>query len=101
MFTGANVRKAVQAGRAEYIPIFLSEIPLMFRRGVMNVDVALIQVSPPDKHGFCSLGVSVDCTRAAVQAARYIIAQVNPNMPRCHGDGMIHVSHIDRLVYCK
>jgi acyl-CoA hydrolase len=98
MFIGANVRKAVQEGRADYIPIFLSETPLLFRRGILPLDVALVQVSPPDKHGYCSLGVSVDCSRAAIQTAKLVIAQVNPNMPRSHGDGLIHISEIQSFV---
>ena len=76
MFIGANCRKAVKDGRGDYVPIFLSEIPLLFRRKIYNVDVALIQVSPPDNHGFCTLGPSVDCARAAVQNAKYIIGQL-------------------------
>ncbi len=98
LFVGANVREAVNEGRADYLPVFLSEVPQLFRAGVLPLDVALIQVSPPDKHGFCSLGVSVDVTRAAVQVARTVIAQVNPHMPRTHGDGIIHVDDIDFLV---
>jgi acyl-CoA hydrolase len=98
LFVGANVRQAVNEGRADYLPVFLSEVPQLFRTGVLPIDVALIQVSPPDRHGCCSLGVSVDVTRAAVQVARTVIAQVNPNMPRTHGDGIIHVDNIDFLV---
>lgn len=98
LFTGANVREAVQSGRADYMPVFLSEVPQLFRAGVLPLDVALIQVSPPDRHGFCSLGVSVDVTRAAVQVARTVIAQVNRHMPRTHGDGIIHEEDIDFLV---
>lgn len=98
LFVGANVRKAVQEGRADYIPVFLSEVPGLFRRGILPLDVALIQVSPPDKHGCCSLGVSVDTTLAAVQSARHVIAQINPNMPRTHGDGMIHLRDIHAVV---
>jgi 4-hydroxybutyrate CoA-transferase len=98
LFVGANVRQAVNEGRADYLPVFLSEVPQLFRAGVLPLDVALIQVSPPDRHGFCSLGVSVDVTRAAVQVARTVIAQVNPNMPRTHGDGILHQDDIDFLV---
>jgi 4-hydroxybutyrate CoA-transferase len=98
LFVGANVRQAVNEGRADYLPVFLSEVPQLFRAGVLPIDVALIQVSPPDRHGFCSLGVSVDVTRAAVQVARTVIAQVNPNMPRTHGDGILHEEDIDFLV---
>src|SRR5512137_2229874 len=98
LFVGANVRDAVNEGRADYLPVFLSEVPQLFRAGALPLDVALIQVSPPDRHGFCSLGVSVDVSRAAVQVARTVIAQVNPNMPRTHGDGIIHQDDIDFLV---
>jgi acyl-CoA hydrolase len=98
LFIGANVRKSVQSGRVNFIPIFLSEIPLLFRRGKLPIDVAMIQVSPPDKHGYCSLGVSVDATRAAVESAKVILAEINPNMPRTHGDGNIHLSEIDELI---
>ncbi len=94
-FVGANVRKALETGEADYIPVFLSEIPHFFNRGIIPLDVALVNVSPPDKHGFCSLGVSVDGSRAAVNNAKLVIAQVNPNMPRTHGDGIIHMSKID------
>lgn len=75
LFIGANCRKAVNEGRADFTPIFLSEIPLLFQRKIIDLDVALIQVSPPDKHGFCTLGPSVDCTRAAIQNAKYIIGR--------------------------
>lgn len=98
LFVGANVRKAVNEGRGDYVPVFLSEVPNLFRHNIMPLDVALVHVSPPDHHGYCSLGVSVDVTVAAVQKAKYVIAQVNPNMPRTHGDGLIHVTEIDRLV---
>ena len=98
VFVGPNLREAVQQGRADYLPVFLSEVPRLFRSGLLPLDVALIQVSPPDRHGFCSLGVSVDATRAAVQTARTVLAQVNPRMPRTHGDGLIHVDDIDLAV---
>jgi acyl-CoA hydrolase len=98
LFVGANVRDAINSGESSYIPVFLGETSNLFRRGILPLDVALIQVSPPDKHGFCSLGVSVDCSRAAVQAAKFVIAQVNPKMPRTHGDGVIHVDKIDAFV---
>ena len=94
LFVGPNMRKAVEEGRADYIPVFLSEAPLLFRRGIMPLDVAMIQVSPPDKHGYCSLGVSVDIARAAVECAKVVIAQINPQMPHTHGDGFIHISKI-------
>jgi acyl-CoA hydrolase len=97
-FVGANMRAAVNDGHADYIPVFLSEVPGLFRKQILPLDVAMVQVSPPDKHGFCSLGISVDTSRAAVQTAKRVIAQVNPNMPRSHGDGLIHVSNIDFAV---
>ena len=86
------MREAVGEGVADYVPVFLSEVPGLFRKGIMPINVALVHVSPPDKHGYCSLGVSVDVARAAVQVAEHVVAQVNPNMPRTHGDGLIHVS---------
>jgi 4-hydroxybutyrate CoA-transferase len=98
LFVSPNIRTAVQEGRADYLPVFLSEVPKLFRSGLMPLDVTMIQVSPPDRHGFCSLGVSVDVTRAAVQCSRTVIAQVNRRMPRSHGDGLIHVDAIDFLV---
>lgn len=82
-----GARAAVNRGDADFIPVFLSEVPLLFRRGVRRVDVALINVSPPDKHGFCSLGVSVDCARSALQVAKVVIAMVNKHQPRTFGDG--------------
>lgn len=91
-FIGANVRENTNAGFADFIPSFLSEIPLMLRNGVIPIDVALIQVSPPDKHGYCSLGISVDTTKAAIDVAQIIIAHINPQMPRTHGDGLVHMS---------
>jgi len=98
MFVGANQRQAVHEGRAEYLPIFLSETPQLFRSGRRPVDVALVHVSPPDAHGFVSLGTSVDCAKAAVQCASIVIAQVNPQMPRVFGDGVVHVSAFHALV---
>ncbi|XP_038060988.1 4-hydroxybutyrate coenzyme A transferase-like [Patiria miniata] len=98
MFTGGNARTAIAEGRGDYTPIFLSEIPLLFRRGVLGLDVALVHVTPPDKHGFCSMGISVDVTRAATQSARYIIGQLNKKMPRTLGEGLIHISHFDSVV---
>ena len=97
-FVGDNVRKGVNGNTGDYIPIFLSEIHWLFRRNTLPLDVAFIQVSPPDQHGFCSLGVSVDITLPAIQTAKTVVAQVNPNVPRTHGDGIIHVSHIDFAV---
>ncbi|HJQ97796.1 MAG TPA: acetyl-CoA hydrolase/transferase C-terminal domain-containing protein [Candidatus Polarisedimenticolaceae bacterium] len=98
MFVGGNVREAVREGRADYLPVSLSEIPALFTSGLLPIDVCLIQVSPPDPHGFCSFGVGVDCTKAAAAVARTVIAEVNPRMPRTLGDSFIHVSKLDRIV---
>ncbi len=100
LFVGANVRRAIASGEADYIPAFLSEVPLLFRREILPIDVALIHVSPPDRHGFCSLGTSVDVSLAGVQMAETVIAQINPKMPRTHGDGLINIRHIDFAVEC-
>jgi len=97
-FIGPNLRQAVAEGRADFVPVFLSEVPALFRDGILPLDVALIQVSPPDRHGFCSLGVSVDATRAAVETARRVVALVNPQMPRAHGDALVHVSRFAATV---
>lgn len=93
-FVAGNVRAAVNSSIGAYIPIFLSEMHLLFRRNILPLDVAFIQVSPPDKHGYCSLGVSVDITLPAIQTAKKVIAQINPQVPRSHGDGNIHISRI-------
>ena len=98
LFVGGLVREAVNDGRADYLPVFLSEVPSLFRKGVLPLDVALIHVSPPDRHGWCSLGVSIDVVIAAVQHATHVIAQINPRMPRTHGDGLLHVSRIHSAV---
>ena len=98
LFIGSNVRTAIAEGRADYIPVFLSEVPALFRRNILPLNVAMIQVSPPDRHGFCSLGVSVDVACAAVQTSEYVIAQINPNMPRTHGDGLLHFSRINYAI---
>jgi acyl-CoA hydrolase len=98
LFLGANVREAVAAGRADYTPIFLSEIEALFESGAMPLDVVLMQVSPPDAHGFVSLGTTVDCTLTAARCASVVIAEVNERMPRTHGDTFIHVSHISAVV---
>jgi 4-hydroxybutyrate CoA-transferase len=97
-FIGSNLRKSVQEGRAEYIPIFLSEIPSLFRQKIIPIDIALIHVSYPDEHGYCSLGVSVDIAPSVLESASCVIAQVNPHMPRTYGDAIIHVSKIDAMV---
>lgn len=99
-FIGSNVREAVNDGRADFTPIFLSEIPSLFTSGQLPIDVCLIQVSPPDSHGYCSFGVAVECTKTAAQVARVVIAEVNPQMPRVLGDSFIHLNQIDILVEC-
>ncbi|HXH28613.1 MAG TPA: acetyl-CoA hydrolase/transferase C-terminal domain-containing protein [Candidatus Polarisedimenticolia bacterium] len=98
MFVGSNVREAVNSGRADYMPIHLGQVPALFLDGLLPIDVCLIQVSPPDDHGFCSFGVGVDCTKAAASVARTIIAEVNDRMPRTLGDSFIHVRKLDRIV---
>ncbi len=98
MFVSQSVRKAVNEGRADFIPVFLSDIPDLFR-GQLQIDVALVQVSPPDKHGYCSLGVSVDIARSAVNTATHIIAQINPRVPRTHGDSLVHTKRFSSMVY--
>ncbi|MGA8108780.1 MAG: acetyl-CoA hydrolase/transferase C-terminal domain-containing protein, partial [Acidobacteriaceae bacterium] len=98
MFLGANVREAVAAGRADYTPIFLSEIEGLFTSGALPLDVCLMQVSPPDEHGYVSLGTTVDCTLTATRCASTVIAEVNERMPRTHGDTFIHVSRISAFV---
>ncbi len=97
-FVGGNLRKQTQAGYADYIPVFLSETQKLIREGYLKVNVAMIMCSTPDKHGFVSLGTSVDATLAAVQTADVVIAAVNPNVPRCWGDAMIHIDEIDIFV---
>ncbi|HPK08879.1 MAG TPA: acetyl-CoA hydrolase/transferase C-terminal domain-containing protein [Saprospiraceae bacterium] len=101
LFVSEPVRKAVNGGWADFVPIFLSDIPHWFRRGKIPIDVAIIQVSPPDKHGYCSMGASVDIGRTATRVAKMIIAQVNPNVPRTHGDGIIHSSRFHHVVYLE
>ena len=98
LFVSKMTRYAVQNGYGDYIPVFLSEISRLFEKGILPLDLAFIQVSPPDKHGYCSLGVSVDVAKSAVKHAKITVAQVNPNMPRTHGDGMIHISQINYFV---
>lgn len=97
LFAGGSTREAIREGRADYLPCFFSQIPSLFDN-VLPIDVAMITVSPPDANGYCSLGVSVDYTRKAVQAARIVIAEVNPNMPRTHGESFVHASEIDYFV---
>jgi acyl-CoA hydrolase len=98
LFVSQHTRELITHGMGSYIPVFLSEIPALFHRKIIVPDVALIHVSPPDKHGYCSLGVSVDICLSALKNAKYVIAQVNSKMPRTHGDGMIHVNEINALV---
>jgi acetyl-CoA hydrolase len=98
LFISDNVRAAVNDGRADFTPCFLSEIPLLWKSGRLPVDVALIHVAPPDEHGFCSLGVEVGVTKTAAQSARIVIAEVNPNMPRTLGDSFVHLSKITHIV---
>ncbi|MGA2423255.1 MAG: acetyl-CoA hydrolase/transferase C-terminal domain-containing protein [Terriglobales bacterium] len=98
VFIGSNVREAINDGRADYTPIYLSEIEELFESGAMPIDVALIEVSPPDSHGYCSFGVGVDTTLTAAKCARWVVAQVNDQMPRTYGDSFIHVSDIDVVV---
>ncbi len=99
-FVGNNTRDAVNTGVADYTPIFLSKVPDLFRRGLVPIDVALVQTSPPDDHGYMSLGVSVDIVKAATENASLVIAQVNSNMPRVHGDGFIHIEDTDFIISC-
>ncbi len=98
LFVSANTRNVVNSKDGDYIPIFLSQIPQLFQKKILPIDVAIIHVSPPDEHGFCSLGTSVDIAKAAVDYAQTVIAQVNPRMPRTHGDGFVHISKIHLLV---
>ena len=98
LFVGQNMRHLLDGERVDYLPCFLSEIPQLFRSGRRALDAALVQVSPPDKGGYCSLGVSVDIARAAVDSAKVVIAQVNRHMPRVHGDGFVHIDQLDWLV---
>jgi len=98
LFTSANTRSVVNSNDGDYVPVFLSQIPQLFTQGILPIDIAMIQVSPPDIHGYCSLGTSVDIARSAVDNAKLVIAQVNRRMPRTHGDGYLHVSSIDALV---
>ncbi len=98
LFIGPNARQAVAEGRAEYIPVFLSDVPGLFTRGLVPLDAAFINVTPPDAHGFCSLGTSVDATLSAVRCAKTVIAQVNSALPRTHGSSFLHVSEIDLAI---
>ncbi len=99
-FIGKNIRHTLHEGNGSYTPVFLSEVPLLFKRNIVDLNVALIHVSVPDKHGYCSLGVSVEAVLAAIENADHVIAQVNKQMPRTFGDGIIHVTEIDSFVEC-
>jgi len=99
LFVSANVREWVNSDAGDYVPVFLSEIPRLFTQGILPVDVALLHVSPPDKHGYCTLGTSIDAALSAARTAKRLIAQVNPKMPRTHGDGQIHVSKFDAMIW--
>jgi acetyl-CoA hydrolase len=98
LFIGPNVRDAVQAGRADFTPVLLSEFPLLFKRDVLPVDVAFVHLSPPDEHGFCSYGVETGLTKSPAESAKIIIAEINEHMPRCLGDAFIHISRLDHIV---
>ena len=98
LFIGGNVRKAVNEGRADFTPVFLYEVPQLFYKGILPIDVAIINVSPPDKYGFCSFGVGVECTKPATEVAKIIIAQINTQMPRTLGNSFIHIDKIDHCV---
>lgn len=100
-FTSPNVRPHLATGRAEFVPVFFSEVPKLYRSGAIPLDIALINVSPPDANGWCSLGISVECAVAAVQTAKVVIAQFNPTMPRTHGDAAVHISAIDAAIEAK
>ena len=98
LFVGPNARAAVNEGRADYVPVFLSDVPRLFRRGLLPLDALFLNVTPPDRHGFCSLGTSVEAVPAAMSAARTVIVQLNPALPRTLGESFIHVSAIDLAV---
>lgn len=99
LFVSKSNREAVNTKRGDYVPVFLSEIPLLFTRNILPLDVAIVHVSPPDKHGYCSLGTSIDIAQAAISTSKKVIAQVNPNMPRVHGDGFVPFSKFDAAVW--
>ncbi|PCH53563.1 MAG: 4-hydroxybutyrate CoA-transferase [Flavobacteriaceae bacterium] len=98
LFIGHNVRHTIKAGNGSYTPVFLSEVPLLFKRNILPLDVVLIQVSPPDRHGYCSLGVSVEAILEAISCAKHVITLVNKQMPRVHGEGIIHISELNTFV---
>ncbi|MEI6246393.1 MAG: hypothetical protein WCQ64_15285 [Acidobacteriota bacterium] len=98
LFTGPAVRQAISEGRADYVPVFLSDIPLLFSSGRVKIDVAFLQLSPPDAHGYCTLGTSVDAALAASRAARHIVAEINVRMPRTHGNTLVPFSAVTSFV---
>jgi acetyl-CoA hydrolase len=98
LFISSNVRKAIQEGRADFTPVLLSQFPLLFKNGVLPIDVAFVHISPPDAHGFCTLGIESGLTRSAADSARIVVAEINQQMPRTHGDTLIHVNDIDYIV---
>ncbi|WP_448104482.1 acetyl-CoA hydrolase/transferase family protein [Pedobacter panaciterrae] len=99
LFVSAATRAVINSSRGDYVPIFLSQIPQLFYGNILPIDVALVQVSPPDKHGYCSLGTSVDIAKAAVETAKIVIAQVNDRMPRTHGESFVHIDKLTALIY--
>ena len=99
LFVSAMTRNVANSNDGDYVPVFLSQIPQLFKRNILPLDVALVQVSEPDNHGYCSLGTSVDIARSAVDTAKVVIAQVNPKMPRTHGDGFVHINEFDDMTY--
>lgn len=98
LFISPNVRKAIHEGRADFTPVLLSEFPLLFKNGILPVDVAFVHVSPPDRHGYCTMGIESGLTRSAAEAAKIVIAEVNQQMPRVHGDTLVHVSDLDYII---
>ena len=99
LFNGPSMREPVEDGRADFVPIFLSDVPDLFISGAVPLDVAMVQLSPPDRHGYCSLGTSVDAARAAVDSARFVIAEINEQMPRTHGNTAVPLDRIDAFIH--
>ena len=98
LFTGAPVRDAIDQGRADFVPVFLSDIPTLFTTGAIPLDVALLQLSPPDRHGYCTLGTSVDAALAAAQCATHVVAEINQRMPRTHGNALVPLDRVTAFV---